>query len=149
MISIKNTQKKIKINEKKIRGYVKQILEIYQYQDFDIGIWFTTNQTIKKFNKIYRKKDKSTDILSFSFHDKIKAGEKIKPKSEDDKNLGDLIISAEFAQKDAKKGNRTLNEHLKILIVHGICHLLGYNHETENDYKKMRIKELSILKKIS
>ena len=77
------------------------------------------------------------------------AGQKIKPKSEDEKNLGDLIISAEFAQKDAKKGNRSLNEHLKILLVHGICHLLGHDHETENDYKKMRAKELSILKKLS
>jgi len=148
MIHIKNTQRKIKINEKKIKACVQQILDICQYQDFDIGIWFTTNKTIQKFNKTYRKKDKPTDILSFSFHTDLKAGEKIKTKTDDDKNLGDLIISAEFAQNDAKKGGRSLHEHLKILLVHGICHLLGYDHTTESDYKKMRTKELGILKKI-
>jgi len=149
MIYIKNTQRKIKINENKIKAYIQQILTICQYQDFDIGIWFTTNQTIRKFNKTYRKKDKPTDILSFSFYPELKAGEKIKSQSDDDKNLGDLIISTEFAQKDAKQSGRSLHEHIKILLVHGICHLLGYDHITEADYKKMKAKEESILKKLS
>ena len=149
MINIKNTQRNIAIDIKKIKSYIQEILAICQYQNFDIGIWFTTNQTIRKFNKTYRKKDKATDILSFSFHDALKAGEKIKPKSEDEKSLGDLIISVEFAKKDAQKANRDFYEHLKILLVHGMCHLLGYDHETEHDYKIMQDKEFSILKKLS
>lgn len=149
MVTIKNSQRKIKISEKKVREYTEKVLEILKYKDFDIGIWFTTNQTIAKYNKKYRKKDKPTDILSFPFHTGLKPKEKIKPKAEDEKNLGDIIISAEYAKKDAKKFNRNFSEHLKILLVHGICHLIGYTHKTESEYKKMLTKEKDILSKLS
>ncbi|MFC1842410.1 rRNA maturation RNase YbeY [Candidatus Dependentiae bacterium] len=148
MVNIKNTQRKIKINTKKIENYITQILEIVGYNNFDIGIWFTTNETIKKYNKKYRNKNKPTDILSFPFYPNLQPGEKIKVKSKDQQNLGDIIISLEYAKKDALKLGRPFYEHLKILLVHGICHLLGHTHETEKDYKKMHAKEAKILTKI-
>jgi len=148
MITIKNNIKKIKINKKKIKKLVTHILKFLKYEDFDIGIWFTTNATIKKYNKNYRKKDKATDILSFPFHTQLKAGEKITIHSPDGKNLGDIIISLEYAKKDALHAKRPFYEHLKILLVHGICHLLGYDHKTDEDFKKMQAKETSILKKL-
>jgi len=149
MVTIKNTQRKIKIDEKKIKARIQNILDILHYDDFDIGIWFTTNQTIRKYNKQYRKKDKPTDILSFPFHTNIKAGEAIKPKTEDEKNLGDIIISLGYAQHTAKTLQIPFDKHLETLLVHGICHLIGYNHEKEEDYKKMQTKELIIMKKIN
>ena len=148
MITIKNNIRKIKISEKKIRGLVAQILKILKYEDFDIGIWLTTNNMIKKYNKNYRKKDKETDILSFPFHTPLKAGKKIIAHSPDEKNLGDIIISLEYAKKDALDTKRPFDEHIKILLAHGICHLIGYDHETDIDYKKMQAKEASILKKL-
>ena len=148
MITIKNNIKKIKVSEKKIRELVTQILKILNYQDFDIGIWFTTNATIKKYNKKYRKKNKATDILSFPFHTQLKAGEKIRIHTPDEKNLGDIMLSLEHAQKDAREAKRPFNDHIKMLLVHGICHLLGYDHKTDIDYKKMQTKETSILKKL-
>jgi len=148
MIIIKNNIKKIKINNQKIKKLVIDILKILNYQDFDIGIWFTTNNTIKKYNKNYRKKDKTTDILSFPFHTQLKAGKKITIHSPDEKNLGDIIVSLEYAQKDAQEAKRSLHNHLKILLIHGICHLLGYDHKTDADYKKMQTKEALILKKL-
>jgi len=145
MVKIKNSQKKITIDEKQAEKTTKEILEILGYSDFDIGIWFTTNQTIRKYNRAYRKKDKPTDILAFQFHPEAKAGQKIAATSDDEKNLGDLIISLEYAKKDAVKLGKPLEAHLKKLIVHGICHLIGYTHETEQNYKKMAQKEKQIL----
>jgi probable rRNA maturation factor len=148
MILIKNTQRKIVVSLKKIEEDAQKILRILHYDDFDLGIWITTNKTIHSYNREYRKKDKPTDILSFAYHPTLKAGKRIAPKTDDDKNLGDLIISAEYVQKAARQLGQTLDERMRILVVHGICHLLGYDHEVDEDYKIMHKEELAILKKL-
>lgn len=146
MILIKNTQRKININKKEIKTKIEKILEHLNYQNFDIGIWFTTNQTIKKYNQKYRNKDKTTDVLSFPYHTELKQGQKIKTKSEEDKNLGDIIISLERTKSDSIELNKSFKKHLMVLIIHGICHLLGYNHKTEKEFETMQNKEKELLK---
>jgi probable rRNA maturation factor len=116
------------------------------YEDYDLGIWLTTNKTIRYYNKTYRHKDKATDILSFSYHPSLQAGERIKPKNEEDKNLGDLIISVEYVARVAREMKVDLYKRMQLLLVHGICHLLGYDHERDEDYKIMHRKELALLK---
>ena len=105
MITIKNTQRAIPIDIKQLKKDAQTILRILRYEDYDLGIWLTTNKTIRYYNKTYRHKDKATDILSFSYHPSLKAGERIKPKNEGDKNLGDLIISAEYVERAAREMN--------------------------------------------
>lgn len=146
MILIKNTQRKVLFSLKKLEQDAQKILRILNYENFDLGIWITTNKTIHTYNRDFRKKDKPTDILSFSYHPTLKAGQKIIPKTDDDKNLGDLIISAEYVQKVAHELNQTMDERMRILLVHGICHLLGYDHELDEDYKVMHKKETILLK---
>lgn len=148
MITIKNRTRRPKINQQKIKKVIQKILDILNYSDYDIGILLTTNKSIRVFNRSYRNKDKPTDILSFSYYPELKAGERIKPKSEEDKNLGDLIISLEYVKKDAQSLGQTLDERMKILLVHGTCHLLGYDHEKDADWKKMQKKENEILKQL-
>lgn len=149
MISIKNTQRSIKINKSRLHAQVEKILHAVGYPDFDLGIWITTDPTIRKFNARYRHKDKPTDILSFSQHPQLKPGERIKTTSDDDKNLGDLIISAHRVALDAKKFGETFEDRLIFIVTHGVCHLLGYDHETEEQYKQMRAKEVAIAKNIA
>lgn len=149
MITIKNTQRSIKINTTQLRKQVENILHAVKYPDFDLGIWITTDPTIRKFNAQYRHKDKPTDILSFSYHSQLKPGEKIAVQSDDDKNLGDLIISAHRVAMDAKKFGESFHSRLVFIITHGVCHLLGYDHETDEQYKQMHAKEVAIAKKIA
>ena len=148
MINLKNTQKKVKINLIKLKSDTQKILDILKYPDFDLGIWLTTDATIHKYNREYRGKDKPTDILSFPNYPDLKAGQHIKAKRQEDKNLGDLIIAPAYAKKDAANWNQTFEQHLQMLLVHGICHLLGYDHIKDEDYKIMHRKELAILKKL-
>ncbi len=148
MILIKNTQRKIKINTAKLKQDAQKILDILGYPDFDLGIWLTTNKTMQKYNRIFRNKDKPTDILSFSYHPELKPGGKIDAKTPEDENLGDLIISLEFVKKDAPRWNMTFVERMPVLLVHGICHLLGYDHVTDEEYQVMRKKEAFLLKHI-
>lgn len=148
MITIKNTQRKFTVDIKKIEQDISKILSLLKYQDFDIGILLTNNKNIQKLNKEYRNKNKPTDILSFPYHTNLQAGKKIKIKEEEDKNLGDLILSLEYIEKETKKLKIPIEKHIQRLLVHGICHLLGYDHIEDKDWRKMRAKEGWLLKKL-
>lgn len=145
MILIKNTQRLVPVDKINIQQTVQKILHILGYTDFDIGIWFTTNQTIRKYNQQYRHKDTPTDVLSFPYYPELQAGKKIIAKIPDEKNLGDLIISPAYVQKDAREQNISFEKRMNIILVHGVCHLLGYDHINDADYKIMRAKEQKIL----
>jgi probable rRNA maturation factor len=149
MITIKNTQKKIVITHKDLKRELHHVLNIIGYPDYDLGLWVTTNITIRRYNNLYRNKDTPTDILSFPYHTTLQPGKPIRSLDEDDNNLGDLIISAEYVAQAALKKNISFKQHLRTLLVHGICHLLGYDHNNDKDYRRMRTKELSILKKLN
>ena len=148
MITIINKKRKIAIDLTWIDQESQRILEILCYPDFDLGILLTNNKTIQEYNRDYRDKDCPTDILSFPFYPELKAGQRIKAKTPDEKNLGDLIISLEYVQTDAEKHGVTFEERLQKLLVHGVCHLLGYDHIIDADWRRMRAKEGYILKQL-
>lgn len=148
MITIKNTLRAEKLDIKKIEVTAQSILTELGYADFDLGIWLTTSATIRKYNRDFRNKDKATDILSFPYHYGLKAGEKITVHTEEDKNVGDVIIAVDFVKGLLPLYNVTLQERLSILLVHGICHLLGYTHYDEENDEKMSKLERKIAKKL-
>jgi probable rRNA maturation factor len=145
MIRIINRQRKVKINSKKIAIVVEKMLKHLNYDDFDIGIWLTTNSTIRKYNKKYRNKDKPTDVLSFPFYDDLVPGQKIEAYG-DEAALGDIIISVEFVEINLhQKEEGKLFQGVKILVAHGIAHLLGHKHETEKEFSVMTKIEKELL----
>jgi len=146
MILIKNTQRNYQVDKQTITKMVQKVLDPLGYGDFDIGIWFTTNKTIAAYNKEYRHKQAPTDILSFPYYTELKAGQTIVPQSPDEANLGDLIISLEFVMTNERWSDTPEKDRLPILLVHGICHLLGYDHETDQDYALMQKKEQEFLR---
>ena len=83
MITIRNTQRKVSIDVKRLKVDAQTILDALDYSDFDLGIWLTSNKMIHSYNKEYREKDKPTDVLSFPYHDTLKAGQRIKVKDDD------------------------------------------------------------------
>lgn len=149
MITIKNNQRKINVDIKKIKADTQEILDILDYADYDLGILLTNQKKIHFFNKTYRDKDKPTDILSFPYHPDLKAGERIQPLSPDDKNLGDIILCPEYIKNDLERWGKTFEERMQILLVHGICHLLGYDHIKDEDYAVMKKLEDFLLAKLS
>ncbi len=104
---------------------------------------FTDDKFIKSLNNKYRGIDKPTDVLSFS----LKEGAVKSPEVESDKLLGDIIISVETAQRQADTLNHSIEKELTVLLIHGLLHLTGYDHEKDKDYKTMREIESEILKK--
>ena len=101
----------------------------------DIELIITTEDEIKDINKKYRNIDKSTDVLSFPYEDM--------PMSP----LGSIIISSGHVQSKAKELGHSTDDELTLLFIHGLLHLLGFDHETDNG--EMRQKEREIIKKFS
>ena len=141
MVNINNEECTTSLNMQQFEHDAQKILTLMGYSDFDLGILLTDNQAIQCFNRDFRSKDEPTDILSFPFHPDLEAGQIIIAETEDDKNIGDLIISLEYIKELCEQENITINEHLRTLLCHGICHLLGYDHYTEQTDKVMKEKE--------
>ena len=148
MITIKNTQSDIKIDAKLLKKKAQYLLAALEYADFDLGILFCTNDQMQEYNKTYRGKDKPTDVLSFPYYPNLVAGERITAQSDDDKNIGDIIIATEYVQTDAPNWNQTFEQRIDVLLIHGICHLLGYDHEIDEDYEIMKAQEEWLLEKL-
>ena len=114
-----------------------------------ISITLTNPENIKKINKEYRNIDKETDVLSFPMFEKDELGEILKKKENMVEDvLGDVIISIERVEKQAKEYGHSFKRELAYMIVHGFYHLMGYDHMEENDKKEMREKEENILNKL-
>ena len=138
-LQIENNQNKIKIDKRRIRSTVLRIMRILDCADKEISLSFVDDEKIKELNKEYLGKDKPTNVISFS----LQEGEysDINPQI-----MGDIVISVETAQRDALFGNFTISQEIDFLIIHGILHLLGYNHEntTREETNKMREKEKAL-----
>jgi probable rRNA maturation factor len=148
MVNINNEECTTNLNIEQFEKDAQKILGLMGYVDFDLGILLTDNQAIQCFNRDFRSKDEPTDILSFPFHTELQPGQTITIESDDDKNVGDLIISLEYIKELCEQENKTINEHLRTLLCHGICHLLGYDHYTESTDKVMKEKETWLAAKL-
>ena len=102
------------------------------------------NKEIKKLNKKFRKKNKSTDVLSFPFYNKKDLKNKIKKEKEI--YIGDIIIN--LVKVDNKKNIKLFRAQFDKLWIHGLVHLFGYDHKKEKEYKKMYRVEANYLKYI-
>lgn len=147
MVLIQNEQT-FPIDIAKLKTDARIILDALDYPDFDLGILLTTHEGIQEYNKKYREKDAPTDILSFPYHH-IDAGERIEPTCDEDRNLGDIIICPAYIQEDLERWGKTFQERVDILLVHGICHLLGYDHIKDEDYEVMKLQEDALFDLIS
>jgi probable rRNA maturation factor len=94
--------------------------------------------TIKKLNRIYRKRDEITDVLAFGLQSK---GEEFIQPPDNILHLGDVVICYQKAVKQAK---HSVKKELAYLLIHGVLHLLGYNHKGRGDRKKMEEREKRI-----
>lgn len=109
----------------------------------ELSILFTTDNHIKELNKTYRKKNRPTDVLAFPQKD----GNSIEINSG---ILGDVVISIDTVKRQADALRHSVEKEIFILLIHGILHLLGFDHEkSKQDVLKMQSKEKELLALIS
>ncbi|SBW14993.1 metal-dependent hydrolase [Brucella sp. 10RB9215] len=104
----------------------------------ELSVVFTDDASIQVLNGEWRGKDKPTNVLSFPAFP-VKAGSQPGPM------LGDIVIARETVEREAKEEGKPIENHLSHLVVHGFLHLLGYDHETDEEAEVMEAREREIL----
>jgi probable rRNA maturation factor len=115
-------------------------------QDAEVSVVLVDDAYIRELNRQYRAKDTHTDVLSFAMRESVPEEEAIEGDPGAEQLLGDIVISVERAREQAEEYGHSFERELGYLAVHGVLHLLGYDHEKEEDRKIMRQKEEEILK---
>ena len=152
-IFINNEQDLVKIPEG-IESVIEEIVDLVLDQEkmdknYEVSISFVDDHRIKELNGIYRNKDAVTDVLSFPLYE----DEDIEVLEEElhmdiEKLLGDIVISAETAKRQAAEYGHSLKREISYLVIHSMFHLLGYDHMTDDDKLEMGSKEKELVKKI-
>lgn len=154
---IVNLQRKLLIDTKAYEPFVSRLRTVSdEGEAWEISIAFVSDRKMKELNKFFRNKNTTTDVLSFPYEpDEFEtvqqagftvSGE-LPPESGSRSFLGDIVISVEQAQRQAKENGLTLEREIKQLILHGVLHLCGYDHETDNG--EMNRRELDLRKELS
>lgn len=99
--------------------------------------------SIKDLNQTYRGRDKATNVLSFPSTESLLPGEENEPV-----HIGDVILAYDYVSEEAKNEKKALQTHLSHLVVHGVLHLLGYDHETSEDAEAMETLEIKLMKQL-
>ena len=141
-IEITNLQKKTKINNNLIRKAILHTLKSERCpQDTHVSVAIVADSKIKKLNSRYRGKCSVTDVLAFPMQDK-KFPQIVKH------ILGDIVISAESAKRQAKSMSIVFDEEIIRLSIHGTLHLLSYTDTSIRDAKKMTTRQEQLVKEL-
>jgi probable rRNA maturation factor len=132
MVEVVNRQRRVKVDPVAWTTFAEKALKAIGNSEASATIAFVSDSNIRKLNQQFRGIDKATDVLSF-------------PADEPD-NLGDVAISVETATKQAKDNGLSLDDEIAQLILHGLLHLSGYDHETDNG--EMNRLELRLRRKL-
>tara|TARA_B100001029_G_C15061365_1_gene458798 strand:- start:3504 stop:3923 length:420 start_codon:yes stop_codon:yes gene_type:complete len=125
-----------KINKSIFNSRILKSMKYLKINNKSLDISFISQYMMKKINYKYRKINKSTDVLSF-FYD-----------YSDSVLMGEIFISIKDAEKNCNKNNNTLLDECSILTIHGILHLLGYDHDTKKKEQSMFDLQEKIYKKV-
>ena len=131
--------------EKNVRAAAEKVGELYGVENGEVSVTLTNNEYIHTLNKQYRGIDRPTDVLSFALN------ESEEPDVEDgpDVNvLGDLVISVERAKEQAADYGHSVKREIAFLTVHGMLHLLGYDHMEEEDRIEMEVEQRFVMEKL-
>lgn len=123
-----------------IKKVLKKALKKEKIRNANFNIIFITDDKMHKLNRTYRKKDKTTDVISFALEENKKEQTYLKKRE-----LGDIYISVDKAKKQALEYKHSLKRELSFLALHGLLHLLGYDHQTKEEEKIMFKKQELIL----
>jgi len=115
---------------------------------FEVNIVLTTDANIKKLNKTYRGKDMATNVLSFpqiNLDKPLKKSELAMFPAEVAIPLGDIVLANQIIKKEAKAEAKEFEDHVAHLVIHGVLHLLGYDHMNDKDAKAMEKMEQKVM----
>ena len=131
---------------------VKNIVKLYDVSENEVSITLTNDKIIHKLNREYRGIDRPTDVLSFAFREsdepEINFDDDLESNTENINILGEIIISVERAQRQAEEYGHSFRREIVFLTVHGMLHLLGYDHIEEEERLEMEREQNFIMEQL-
>jgi rRNA maturation RNase YbeY len=130
---ILNKQTKVRLAARPLREFLRKTQRALKIAGSEITVAFVSDAEIARWNEAYRRKKGPTDVLSFPAT--AGAGRKFPAKNSGAKGpeiLGDIAIAPETAKRYARKNGRSLHAEIRVLMLHGVLHLMGYDHESDN-----------------
>ncbi|HBF4285739.1 rRNA maturation RNase YbeY [Clostridioides difficile] len=141
-------QDKLEVSEELIEKIKDIIIECLDYEGYDdnyeVSLSFVDNKEIHELNREYRGVDRVTDVLSFPL-----LSYDFEDVELEEESLGDIVVSLERALEQSIEYNHSFEREVCFLICHSMFHLLGYDHDTDENTKEMREKEEHILNKLN
>ena len=131
--------------EENVRAAAEKAAELYGVPTAEVSITLTDNAYIHELNRQYRKIDRPKDVLSFALNEGVEPEVKDGPAIN---VLGDIIISVERAQEQAADYGHSLRREMAFLTVHGMLHLLGYDHMEEAERAEMQREEKYVMEQL-
>lgn len=135
----------------KINNLIKKALSLQGMDNLHsvyIGIGVVPKEEIRTINNEHRQVDKETDVLSFPIYTKEEISELKDKTVEEDISLGDLVLCMDVIEEHSVEYQTGLDREMLYMITHGVCHLLGFDHEIAEEKVSMREREEEILKNI-
>ena len=139
MVVIQNIINDETVDEEKLKLTCQQFMQEFDVGDSELVVRLVSPVEIQVLNKEYRSKNQVTNVLSFSSDIPLEIGESI---------LGDVVICVDVVREEAVLGGKVFSGHLSHMAIHGILHLLGYDHDDLPSANKMEGIEIEFLKKI-
>ncbi|MBM4128700.1 MAG: rRNA maturation RNase YbeY [Nitrospira sp.] len=144
MVYIRNQQRSIKVNQQRLRRLLRKALHLLGLPRAELSILLVNDRRMRLLNRQFRGVERMTDVLSFPQVEKLTRRSAL---STHEFVLGDIVINVQRAKRQAVENRLTFNEELKRLILHGLLHLIGYDHEKSRyRKKKMELKEKELHK---
>jgi probable rRNA maturation factor len=132
-VLLSNLQRSIPIDTKRLCGIAEKILAAARVEKTELSIILVSDRRIRILNERYRKKNRATDVLAFPLAMdgavQSRRSSRMRPQARPPTLLGDVVISLSTAQRQAAALGHGLHEEVARLLVHGVLHLLGYDHE--------------------
>jgi probable rRNA maturation factor len=116
--------------------------------EVELGLLITDDETVRKLNQEYRGVDEPTDVLSFALVERKPGSSPFITPPDDLLHLGEVVISYPQAVRQAAENNHSVEEEVALLVVHGVLHLLGYEHDEPAREQEMRALEKRVLSKV-
>jgi probable rRNA maturation factor len=144
-VSIQVSVRSVTVGRKRLLKLVQAVLNCIGESSADMSVSFVGDRRMRRLNRQYRHKDRSTDVLAFAFRE-ARAPHRLNRSAA---HLGDVVIALPTAQRQARAGHRSLEEEIVALLIHGVLHLCGYDHERGgHEALRMHRKERQVRRRL-
>ena len=141
-IEVVNRQRRIRVDKRRVARVASETLAALDRRDEPVTVAFVRDGAIRSLNHKFREHDRATDVLSFpAFADRAHDS-----RVENDESLGDVVISTDTALRQAREAGHSFEREVSELLIHGVLHLCGYDHESDSG--EMNRLELKLRRKL-